>query len=209
MAIFTHTDDDGDSLEVLEQSAAVLEISSVTSRYGRAIAAYVDRDAALRLHNALGEWLYPVHTPEYANRSLIEQMIERAVRDQVAAVLPLHLSPVATARCETHCLVQHDYAGNEVIHDAQAQDDPEPHDVGHPVYEDAAARCRHCGQTRGEIHQCDTDPAPDFFGGTPMWRWGVAGVPPIECTCTHLSAPGHGRLGCSASSCTCRWTGAS
>lgn len=108
-----------------------------------------------------------VPKPVYPADSVYGQLIAQAVRAEVARVLPLHQAPTAAvgidcpepirpgqlladvhrdcgfvwamhrraaARCETHCQVMHDSAGNEVIHDAA---DPEPHDVGHPVYEDA------------------------------------------------------------------------
>lgn len=218
MAIFTHVDDDGDSLEVLAQASNTLWFR--VDQIGRVTSAYTDRDAALRLHAALGEWLYPVHTPEYANRSLIEQMIERAVKDQVAAVLPLHLktagaiaAPAAQrlgCECghaanfhseENGCC--HWYTGEQEFcectrglggleSDAFLEADPEPHDVGHPVYEDA------------KPHP-NTDPAPGLLGATlagrPTWddlvfathneapggpeRWSV-------CGCLHGTALGHG-----------------
>lgn len=83
----------------------------------------LDRDAVLHLHSVLGEWLYPTHTPEAKNRSLIEQMIEKAVREQVAAILPLHMTPGASFRISGPC------AGHV---DGERDHDPEPGDVGHP-----------------------------------------------------------------------------
>lgn len=107
-----YVDPDGDGIEV-----ETTPISVRFFRTGGGDYAGLDRDAVLRLHAALGEWLYPVHTPEWANRSLIEQMIERAVRNQVAAVLPLHLKP-----------------GDRMLvadADGRVWADPEPRDVGH------------------------------------------------------------------------------
>lgn len=120
MAIFQHQDCDGDAVEILADNDDPQEDLAVlfSNRTGvRAGGVRVDRDAALRLHAALGEWLYPVHTPEAPNRSLIEQMIDKAVGDLVAAVLPLHLSTVGrVCTRDESCEVA----------------DPEPHDVGHP-----------------------------------------------------------------------------
>lgn len=127
MSIFHHVDRDGDELEVL--AGTYLEFH-MAGKVGAGIAVHVDRDAALRLHAALGEWLYPVHTPEWANKSLIEQMIEKAVKDQVAAVLPLHLKP-----------------GDRFLMadaDGRVWADPEPHDVGHAEEPEGVHRPQDC-----------------------------------------------------------------
>jgi hypothetical protein len=214
MAIFTHTDDDGDSLEVLAQASNILWFRVDQDGEGPS-GAYVDRDAALRLHAALGEWLYPVHTPEYANRSLIEQMIERAVKDQVAAVLPLHLAPVATYAatpagtpgCECgHAADYHSeengcchwYTGDQEFcectrglggleSDAFLEADPEPHDVGHA--EDSACRCHDSDGNSVLPHApkyVDASPAPGLLGAT------LAGEPTWDdlVFATHNEAPG-------------------
>lgn len=119
VTIFGYKDSDGDELAVQESFSYPGSVLFHADRNDARQSVRLDRDAVLRLHAALGEWLYPVHTPEWANKSLIEQMIERAVRDQVAAVLPLHLKPVATVRCDgTACCSSHPM-------------DPEPRDVGH------------------------------------------------------------------------------
>lgn len=161
MAIFSHTDSDDDELEARTHNDFPNDLFFDIARgYDNENSSVrVDRDAVLRLHAALGEWLYPVHTPEWANKSLIEQMIEKAVKDQVAAVLPLHLKTVATyatAPAETlgcecgHPADYHSeengcchwYAGDQEFcgctrglggleSDAFPGADPEPHDVGH------------------------------------------------------------------------------
>lgn len=124
-----YVDPDGDGIDV-----ETTPISVRFFRTGGGDYAGLDRDAVLRLHAALGEWLYPVHTPEWANKSLIEQMIERAVKDQVAAVLPLHLKPVATVRCDgAACCSSHPM-------------DPEPHDAGNEE-----CRCIHDASAHGPI----------------------------------------------------------
>lgn len=103
----------------------------------------MDRDTVLSLIQALTEWAYPAHTPEGPNRSLIEELIAKAVKDQVAAVLPLHLSPVAC----THGGFCRDANGVQVIQCPEP--DPEPCDVGHPrppAAEDS--QCADCGHDR-------------------------------------------------------------
>lgn len=119
MSIFNHLDSDDDELEARTHNDFPNDLFFDIARgYDNENSSVrVDRDAVLRLHAALGEWLYPVHTPEWANKSLIEQMIEKAVKDQVAAVLPLHLKP-----------------GDRLLvadADGRVWADPEPHDVGH------------------------------------------------------------------------------
>lgn len=152
MSIFHHVDRDGDELEVL--AGTHLEFH-MAGKVGAGIAVHVDRDAALRLHAALGEWLYPVHTPEWANKSLIEQMIEKAVKDQVAAVLPLHLKPVAYVHgrnCPGQLFCQ-DANGVQVI-DCQDNPDPEPHDVGHAEPSGPCGALLEPGQRLIEVHDC-------------------------------------------------------
>lgn len=186
MAIFTHTDDDGDRLEVRESltlpGSSLFHVESNGVRQS----VRLDRDAALRLYAALGEWLYPVHTSEYANRSLIEQMIERAVKDQVAAVLPLHLAPVAICRAGECGGVRHLAEPVCTVPD-HAEDDPEPHDVGHA--EDSACRC-HDSDGNSTLPRApkyvDASPAPGLLGAT------LAGRPTWDdlVFATHNEAPG-------------------
>lgn len=150
--IFTHTDDDGDEISFFsdERSPLSVEVKPVGEQ---SYIGYLDRDAALRLHAVLGEWLYPVHAPEGPNRSLIEQMIERAVKDQVAAVLPLHLKSFAA---------QMQAAEEKIGRVANAlMADPEPRDVGHP--ED----CGLCGRDQDPNgHDCVPPKYEDARPGT-------------------------------------------
>ena len=119
-SIFGFTDGDADTLNVETRESRdflAFRIPPVSENEMDARGVDIPRDHVLELYTALGEWLFPTHTPEWANKSLIEQMIEKAVKDQVAAVLPLHLKPgdrflVADA-------------------DGHVWADPEPHDVGH------------------------------------------------------------------------------
>lgn len=109
MAIFTHRDEDGDSMEIIERTRDSLMVS-VAAGMNRPSNAYVSRDAALRLHAALGDWLFPTYsgTPD---TTLLERMVRKAAQDAVSAVLPLAARPGAGHRTVT---------------------DPEPRDVGHP-----------------------------------------------------------------------------
>lgn len=188
--IFTHIDDDGDEISFFsdERSPLSVEVKPVGEQ---SYIGYLDRDAALRLHTALGEWLYPVHTPEGPNRSLIEQMIERAVRDQVAAVLPLHLKTVARV-----CSAQ----GCQVTDEAEwpQHGDPESRDVGHPTYEDArphpaAPECGKCSAPWSDTHGQPGDPcapapsAPAPAG--PTWDDELWSAPSAETSARTLPVP--------------------
>lgn len=193
-----YVDPDGDGIEV-----ETTPISVRFFRTGGGDYAGLDRDAVLRLHAALGEWLYPVHTPEWANKSLIEQMIERAVKDQVAAVLPLHLKPVATCAPELdaeECTCTHDASAHgpigctapyrlgsvELICRCRGRvSDPEPHDVGH-----AEEPADH-GRLMSELPR-RTRPRPICVSCGHGWGehtagicWGTAQTPEgVGCTCT-------------------------
>lgn len=186
MVIFTHIDDDGDEISFFsdERSPLSVEVKPVGEQ---PYIGYLDRDAALRLHTALGEWLYPVHTPEGPNRSLIEQMIERAVKDQVASVLPLHLRTVAEHRPQ-------ECPGVGQCPEA----DPEPRDVGHPTYEDArphsaAPECGKCGAPWSDTHGQPGDPcapapsAPAPAG--PTWDDELWSAPSAETSARTLPVP--------------------
>lgn len=172
--LFEHHDSDGDELEVKEANSGQLPrhrgslMFIVSPNDDREISSVaVPRDAALRLHVALGEWLYPVHTPEGPNRSLIEQMIDRAVKDQITAVLPLHLKTVATVTNVCDRLVPKGVRRGSAcdgcgymwdLHRMQqpAEADPEPGDVGHPRPtgpEPLLFRCRRCGASPGGAHE--------------------------------------------------------
>ena len=126
--LFRYGDDDGDELILRESHLHPGSMMFHVDRDGIRQSARVPRDTALKLYAALGEWLYPVHTPEWENRSLIEQMIERAVKNQVAAVLPLHLAPIAEFVGR-----QAAWTGAVCTRDESCDvADPEPGDVGHP-----------------------------------------------------------------------------
>lgn len=216
--IFTHTDNEGDHLEVAEAQAdraGELAFNFITLSGSGGV--FFTHDRAASLHAVLGEWLYPVHTPEGPNRSLIEQMIERAVKDQVAAVLPLHLKTVGE-------YVANYGRGPEAIQ--PQRDDPEPRDVGHPTYEDArphptAPECGKCGALWSDTHGQPGDPcapapsAPAPAG--PTWDdelWGATSaeagartLPVPVCTeCGH-SWPRHPLLNVAKMECSVRGCG--
>lgn len=209
MRIFHHVDDDGDEISFFsdERSPLSVEVKPVNEQ---SYIGYLDRDAVLRLHAALGEWLYPVHTPEWANKSLIEQMIERAVRDQVAAVLPLHLKPFATQMQAAEDKVER--VANAVLTDPEPGDrllvadadgrvwaDPEPHDVGHaeepadhgrlmselPVRTRPRPICVSCGHGWGEHTSgvCWGTGGQDNEGDGCRCTRERPGTAPAPCTC--------------------------
>lgn len=173
-SLFSYTDDDGDKLQIRESVDRASLLFDVV-RDGRRPTVRLERDKVLELHAALGEWLYPVHTPEWANKSLIEQMIERAVKDQVAAVLPLHLSPVATCKAD-HC------DGARHLEDRPAVwPDPEPHDVGHAEEPEGVHRPQYCP---GQPECAEGEPRPDH--GRLMSELPVRTRPrPICVSCGH------------------------
>lgn len=150
------------SLDGLAVDAKGSTLEFIVHHHPDTATASLDRDAVLRLHAALGEWLYPVHTPEGPNRSLIEQMIERNVREQVAAILPLHLSTTATCRADACDSARHLAA------------DPEPGDVGHPrpAAEPDPQLCKGCSKGNhphvfADCTHCDckwTRPEPGGHG---------------------------------------------
>lgn len=120
--IFRHTDRDGDALRLERATTANPMLRAYVDSENEF--ALLDRDAVLSLIQTLTEWAYPTHTPEGPNRSLIEDLIAKAVKDQVSAVLPLHLSSFAT---------QMQAAEDKIERVANALlSDPEPGDVGHP-----------------------------------------------------------------------------
>lgn len=137
MTIFTHTDDDGDSMEVYAVGDGI-EFRTATATGGaHSSACRVPNEQMLTLYAALGEWLYPVHTPEAPNRSLIEQLIDKAAKDAVTAILPHHLRPA--------------YADRRGYVDAT----PNPY-----ATQSSPGLCRDCGDTRPSLalyHACTAD----------------------------------------------------
>lgn len=144
--VFKHRDVDGDTFRVSEwHHPEVLSfevIPEVDSTFVN-----MNRDAVLSLIQVLTEWAYPTHTPEGPNRSLIEELIVKAVKDQVSAVLPLHLSPAGSVelvgwdavRGANGDIVAFQYPGMTEHRPQECpgagkcpEADPEPGDVGHP-----------------------------------------------------------------------------
>lgn len=151
MLLFGYTDHEDDRLQVeTRESGDFLAFRVPEDRDNQMDARGVDipRDKVLELHAALGEWLYPVHTPEAPNRSLIEQMIEKAVKDQISAVLPLHLSPFATQMRAAEEKI------GRVANALMADPDPEPGDVGHPRPAGPCGEAPPVGFNVGHVHTC-------------------------------------------------------
>ena len=187
--IFEHTDHEGDELDVCtpEEPREYNGLAfNATSASGRTFqGAYLPRSEVLSLIQALTEWAYPTHTPEGPNRSLIEELIVRAVKDQVSAVLPLHLSPVSRRVCAAQ-------GGCE-----DSSHDPEPGD--------GALRCGGCGvalplgRDASMGHPCVDDPEPGDVGHPRPPAESVS----EECArCNHRWG-NHNPQGCQLSTCTC------
>lgn len=233
--IFSYTDNDDDTLNVNDRDKKDLlafRIPPVERDDGEGRGVDLLRDQVLELHAALGEWLYPVHTPEGPNRSLIEQMIERAVKDQITAVLPLHLTPFAT---------QMQAAEDKIGRIANAlTTDPEPGDIGHPGPPERpcphsigwGASCSTCQSADNEPQHDGPRPAsspsvhavaeadctvPDGCGAQHLG--GIHGrlmselprrVRPsgrLECSCGHVQKTLHSTRGCTVDGCPCVWPG--
>lgn len=236
MELFEYTDTDDDTLNVEAREGQPgwlffrIPADNTNELDGRGVD--IPRETVQRLHQALGEWLFPV-APGTPDTTLLETMVKKAAEDAVTAILPLHLKPVA-------------YTPEPDAEDGWQRADPSPHDAGHPEPlctrnrpEDAhpASRCTWCGHL-WSVH-APSAPVPGCtcghwvgWHGTDgctrsgcgcTWTGGVADVPEdhgrlmselprrvrpkVECTCEHRFVRGHGALGCNARSCTCRWTG--
>jgi hypothetical protein len=147
--VFKHTDANGDWIKVFTFE----NLLRVVVLDGRDAIVDLDRGAAMRLHNALGEHLYPTGVPVAPDSSAIAQMIEAAVKNQIATVLPLHLSTVATVQpesvrvrdmacdaflepgvrlfdmCPSCGFV---WANHQTAEEPESVRDPEPKEAGHP-----------------------------------------------------------------------------
>lgn len=218
MAIFNHMDRDGGELEILDQGSDLLFL--VADADGTTNPLQLKRDDVIRLHTALGAWISGDNVPVYGPDSLYGQLIRQAVHEELARVIPECLAqtqaPAPTCTRDESCDVA---------------DDPEPHDVGHPTYEDAHPLARvgpsHCGECThpmndhivfggcwGNAGTCACEVQPD--APVPVSQsdkvWGEAGQPPVQCTCAHPAAEHHRKTqgwegGCLG--CACKWAGTS
>lgn len=134
MALFTHEDDEGDALEVMEalndhRGQLVFNFACRPTSQG----VFVTHDRVAALHAVLGEWLGNTTAPTYlgqsiAPNSLIDQLIIKRVKQEVERVMPLYLAPQAAPgvqglQCDydcSHCR-QHD-----------EDEEPTPQEAGHP-----------------------------------------------------------------------------
>lgn len=193
MAIFTHRDCDGDTVEVLADDGDSREdlILLYRNRTGqRSGAIRVDRDAVLRLSAALIEWLGDTTAP-IAPNSLIDQLIVKRVAEEVARVLPLHLSPLAFKSDAERAREEADGLWRKP---GDCGTDPQ-----HAKYEDAhSPLCGQCGQLWTDTH--GQPGYPCVRKGDKVW--GPDGLPSMEpyCTgCTHSWSRHVGAGGCGAS----------
>lgn len=148
MSIFHHVDRDGDEIEVL--AGTHLEFHSA-GKVGAGMTVHVDRQAALRLRNALTDWLGLSDGPVWVTEDRVRALITEAL----ANPRPLHHSPQAgpvegAPYCEIPGCTKFPTTGRHFEHD------PEPRDVGHPEPEELcgriapadahpASRCTFCG----------------------------------------------------------------
>lgn len=206
MALFSHRDGSDDSMEILEHTPHNALRMWARGDDGDTVNVVLPRSEVLSLIQALTEWAYPTHTPEGPNRSLIEELIAKAVKDQVAAVLPLHLSPVADGRCTAllqpgeRLMGTHDACGMLWVTHRPAyplppvaehrpqecpgagqcpEADPEPGDVGHPrppAAEDGP--CADCGHSKDRHRPVCAS-----------WRESALGAGQTICRCNAYKAP--------------------
>jgi hypothetical protein len=125
MAIFHHVDQDGDSVEILAYEGGDPLALLARNFGGRRVEVDICREAAIRLHNALGEWLYPTGVPVPDDRQFTPADIRAMVAGQVAEIMALHQAPQAKYVDAGPGWSSHSTIGHE-------EPDPEPHDVGHP-----------------------------------------------------------------------------
>lgn len=175
-------DPDGDGIR--------LEFTPIVARFtrlGDGPHAGLSREAVMRLHTALGEWLYPTGVT-LPVAPLTPSDVKALVAQTVAEILPLHQSP------------QNRYV------DACATD-PEPRDVGHPsapawddvIWNAPVAVTVTCPECRlpDPTHLPACTQRPGWSAPVPL---------PTECTCTHRYAYVHDADGCTYSECKCAFT---
>lgn len=171
MAIFTHRDEDGDEIEIIERTRDSLRVS-VAADMNRPSNAYVSRDAALRLHAALGQWLFPTYSGA-PDTTLLERMVRQAAQDAVSAVLPLAARPGA---------------GHQTVID------PEPRDVGHPepgpTWDD---QLWNSPEPSGPVGPCREPALADVRLSDPCqacgYLWALHRAEPPVCGCIRTGAP--------------------
>lgn len=99
MAIFTHTDRDGDEMEILQAMYSGPALLVHTATGDRAISVRIPRSDVLRLANALDLWLNSegvrVSAPAEDQEPIYTALVRRLVAEEVARVLPLHQAPQA------------------------------------------------------------------------------------------------------------------
>jgi hypothetical protein len=171
--IFRCQDDDGDELTVRTSVNHPDSVLFDAESGDAVITVRVHREQVLKLHNALGEWLYPTGPtapPTPSDRDFIRQVIH----EEVARVVPLHLAPQAAGVIGIDCnaLLRPEHRLADVCNNCgftwalhRAQPAPEPL-CNHlrPADAHAASRCTWCGHlwtehagstTRTRCGQCD------------------------------------------------------
>lgn len=159
MAIFNHTDCDGDSMEILAEDGEDMVVLFFNQDGWRAGGIRLDPVAEERLYAVLAERLGE-RDDNLGPEPIYTALVRRLVAEEVARVLPLHQSPQATVRCAgTACCEPHPLDPQASVPEPDAEygwlngpdfctiqgcdrfpklgyhleHDPEPQEVGHPV----------------------------------------------------------------------------
>lgn len=145
MAIFEHTDIDGDRLEVSKAPEDWSEVhrgslAFMVTRHSNEQTSALPRHRVRDLRDALNRWLDEQQSrdpdpagrrpePQYSG-SVAETLVRRLVAEEVARVLPLHQSPQAALRCR-RCGARPDGAHEDCAGDIRACQYIRPSDPGY------------------------------------------------------------------------------
>lgn len=203
MAIFTHTDQDGDSLEVIERTKDTLTVSVTGYMKRRTAQGDLSREAVTQLHAALGEWLFPSYSGA-PDSSLLERMVRQAAQDAVSAVLPLaarpgagHQTVIGSGPCGDCLQGNHPHVFRPCERPGcQCPEfrDPEPRDVGHPepgpTWDD---QLWNSPEPSGPVGPCREPALADVRLSDPCqacgYLWALHRAEPPVCGCIRTGAP--------------------
>lgn len=158
---FEWEDEDGDRITVSDALGEFHEgglIANIYRTCGESAGAFLPRERAERLYDALGAWLYPTSptpaaNPVHTRATLNPSDVRSIVAEHVAEVVPLYLAGFAAARPCHHCSKTTCRGGDCVWNGKEQEADPEPRDVGHPGSDggpcDAPLKT---GQRYSEVH---------------------------------------------------------
>lgn len=141
--IHQHRDEDGDVFRVHKRGESALSLQ-VLKGDANTSTVYASREQAERLHNALGEWLYPQNPgPTPGDYAAAVKALGDAVNGLAGSIRPLWSAPVAA---DPYCHLKGCGWGSCTPHPDGCtrctEPDPEPRDVGHPEPEPLCTRTR-------------------------------------------------------------------